>query len=58
MEVTVDAGEKFYVDISADNYKLLQINELSEVWITFPPEAGIALQGGLEEKKKKMLNTE
>ena len=45
MEITVDAGERFYVDISAENFKLLQINELSEVWITFPPEAGIALQG-------------
>jgi len=46
MEVTVDAGEKFYVDISSESYKLLNINELSEVWITFPAEAGIALQGG------------
>jgi molybdate/tungstate transport system ATP-binding protein len=45
MEVTVDAGEKFCVDITADEYKLLQIKELSEVWITFSPEAGIALQG-------------
>jgi molybdate/tungstate transport system ATP-binding protein len=45
MEITVDAGERFYVDLSAENLKLLQINELSEVWITFPPEAGIALQG-------------
>lgn len=45
MEVTVDAGEKFYIDISADNYKSLQISELSEVWLTFPAEAGIALQG-------------
>jgi len=45
MEITVDAGERFYVDISTENFKLLQINELSEVWITFPPEAGIALQG-------------
>ena len=45
MEVTVDAGERFFVDISAENYRLLQINELSEVWITFPPEACIALQG-------------
>jgi len=45
MEITVDAGERFYVDLSAENFKLLHINELSEVWITFPPEAGIALQG-------------
>ena len=45
MEVVIDAGERFYVDISSDDYKLLQIKELSEVWITFPAEAGIALQG-------------
>jgi len=45
MEVIVDAGEIFYVDISADKFKLLDINELSVVWITFPAEAGIALQG-------------
>jgi molybdate/tungstate transport system ATP-binding protein len=45
MEIIVDAGEKFYVDISADDFKLLQINELSDVWITFAPEAGIALEG-------------
>lgn len=45
MEITVDAGERFYVDISTENFKLLQINESSEVWITFPPEAGITLEG-------------
>jgi molybdate/tungstate transport system ATP-binding protein len=45
MEVTVDAGERFYIDISADDFKLLQINELSEVWITFSPEATVALEG-------------
>jgi ABC-type sugar transport system ATPase subunit len=46
MEITVDAGETFYVDISADTYKQQPLFELSEVWISFPPEAGIALQGG------------
>ena len=45
MEITVDAGETFYVDISADTYKQQPLFELSEVWISFPPEAGIALQG-------------
>jgi len=45
MEVTVDAGEKFYIDISAENYIQQKISELSVVWISFPPEAGIALQG-------------
>ena len=46
MEVTVDAGEMFYIDLPANDYKKLNINELSEVWIAFPREAGIALQGG------------
>lgn len=45
MEITVDAGETFYIDISSDNYKQQPLYELSEVWISFPPEAGIALQG-------------
>jgi molybdate/tungstate transport system ATP-binding protein len=45
IEVTVDAGETFYVDISADTFKELPLRELSEVWISFPPEAGIALEG-------------
>jgi len=45
MEVTVDAGETFYVDISADAYKQQPFCELEEVWISFPREAGIALQG-------------
>jgi ABC-type Fe3+/spermidine/putrescine transport system ATPase subunit len=47
MELMIDAGEKFYVDISANDFKMLKLNELSDVWITFPPEAGIALQGNL-----------
>ncbi|HNY13896.1 MAG TPA: ABC transporter ATP-binding protein [Bacteroidales bacterium] len=45
MEVMVDAGEIFYVDVPSDDYKLLQIKELSEVWITFPADAGIVLEG-------------
>ena len=45
VEITVDAGETFYVDISADTYKQQPLNELSEVWISFPVEAGIALRG-------------
>lgn len=45
MEITVDAGETFYVDISADTYKQQPFSELSEVWVSFPREAGIALQG-------------
>jgi molybdate/tungstate transport system ATP-binding protein len=47
MEITVDAGETFYVDISSDTYKQQPVNELSEVYISFPREAGIALQGNV-----------
>ena len=43
--ITVDAGETFYIDISGDTFKKQPVSELSEVWISFPPEAGIALQG-------------
>jgi molybdate/tungstate transport system ATP-binding protein len=45
MEITVDAGEIFYVDLPANDFKLLQINESSNVWLTFPKEAAIALPG-------------
>jgi len=45
MEITVDAGEIFYVDLSTDTYKQQPLKELSEVWISFSPEAGIALKG-------------
>ncbi len=45
MEITIDAGELFYVDISTENFNRQNLSENSEVWITFPPEALIALQG-------------
>jgi ABC-type sugar transport system ATPase subunit len=45
MEIAVDAGETFYVDISANTFKQHPLSELSEVWISFSPEAGIALPG-------------
>jgi ABC-type Fe3+/spermidine/putrescine transport system ATPase subunit len=47
MEITVDAGEIFYVDISVNEFRSLNISEKSEVWITFPAEAGVAIQGSL-----------
>ena len=46
VEITVDTGEIFYIDLSADTYKSHNLKELSEVWINFAPEAAIALQGG------------
>jgi molybdate/tungstate transport system ATP-binding protein len=45
MEVTIDAGEIFYVDLPVCDFKSLQIRESSNVWITFPKEAAIALPG-------------
>jgi molybdate/tungstate transport system ATP-binding protein len=45
MELTIDAGEVFYVDISADTFREHPVKESDEVWITFPDEAGIVLAG-------------
>jgi ABC-type Fe3+/spermidine/putrescine transport system ATPase subunit len=45
MEVTIDAGEFFYVDLPVCDFKSLQIRESSDVWVTFPKEAAIALPG-------------
>jgi molybdate/tungstate transport system ATP-binding protein len=45
MEITVDTGDLFYVDISFEAFKQQPVKELSKVWITFSDEAGIALQG-------------
>jgi ABC-type Fe3+/spermidine/putrescine transport system ATPase subunit len=47
VEITVDAGEIFYVDLSADTYKNHTLKELSEVWINFAPGSGIALPGNV-----------
>jgi len=41
----VDAGEIFYVDLTVNEFKLLHINELSNVWLTFSKEAPITLPG-------------
>jgi len=46
MEVEIEAGETFFVDISADTYKQHPVKELSEVWICFTREAGVVLEGG------------
>lgn len=45
IEVMVDAGEIFYVDIPVNEFKQLDFKEMSEAWLTFPADAGIALQG-------------
>jgi len=45
MEIAVDAGETFYVDVSADTFRQQPLMEFSEVWISFSAEAGIVLPG-------------
>jgi molybdate/tungstate transport system ATP-binding protein len=45
VEVTVDAGVTFYIDISSDTFKRHPLKEYSDVWISFRPDAGIILQG-------------
>ena len=47
MEVSVDTGVIFYIDISADTFRQNPFSEHSEVWISFPREACIVLH---EEK--------
>jgi ABC-type sugar transport system ATPase subunit len=45
MEVNVDAGERFYIDITADTFSSLSLKQKSEVWITIPSGSIVALQG-------------
>jgi ABC-type Fe3+/spermidine/putrescine transport system ATPase subunit len=46
MEISVDAGETFFIDISADTFRQQPLVEMSEVWISFSRDAGVALEGG------------
>jgi molybdate/tungstate transport system ATP-binding protein len=52
MELMVEAGELFYVDIPLNDFKELNITENSDVWISFSAEACVVLQGGLGEDKR------
>lgn len=45
MEIIVDAGEKFYIDVTNDNFSKQHLCEQSDVWIAFSSESLIALQG-------------
>ena len=45
MEILLDAGERFYIDITSNDFRSLNLREASEAWITFPRKAGIPLQG-------------
>jgi ABC-type sugar transport system ATPase subunit len=45
LEVMVEAGELFYVDVTAELFRKEPFTENSQVWVTFPPESVIALKG-------------
>jgi ABC-type sugar transport system ATPase subunit len=45
MEISIDAGETYFVDISADTFRKNPVQVSSDVWISFSPDACIALEG-------------
>lgn len=45
VEIAVDAGEIFYIDVSSDTFKQQHLTVSTEVWISFSAEAGVALEG-------------
>jgi molybdate/tungstate transport system ATP-binding protein len=45
MEITVDTGEIFYIDVTSDYFRQNSFCENSPVWIAFAPESCIALEG-------------
>jgi len=45
MEITVDAGLLFVADLSVSDYKKLKGREASQVWISFPGEAAVVIDG-------------
>ena len=45
MEVTIDAGDPFYVNTSASDMEKLKLAEQKEVWLSFPSNAIIVVNG-------------
>jgi ABC-type Fe3+/spermidine/putrescine transport system ATPase subunit len=45
IEVTIDAGDLFYVNVPASDIGKLDFVEGKEVWVSFPPEAIVVLSG-------------
>jgi ABC-type Fe3+/spermidine/putrescine transport system ATPase subunit len=45
MEITVDAGEMFFVSISPSVFESLRLKENDEVWLSFKSEAVVVLNG-------------
>jgi ABC-type Fe3+/spermidine/putrescine transport system ATPase subunit len=45
MEVTVDAGDLFYINMLSSEMGKLRLNEGNEVWLSFPPDAVVVTSG-------------
>ena len=45
MEITVEAGETFYIDVTRNEFRLMKLKELSETWITFSADSVKYLPG-------------
>ncbi len=45
VEITVDAGENFFIDVTRNEFRMLNIKESSEAWITFDPASPKFLSG-------------
>jgi ABC-type sugar transport system ATPase subunit len=45
MELTIDAGDLFYVKIHSSDMKKLRLTDRQEVWMSFPRDAVIILNG-------------
>lgn len=45
MEITVDAGMLFVASLSVSDFRKLRAREASQVWISFPREAAIVIDG-------------
>ncbi|HEX7493251.1 MAG TPA: hypothetical protein VF346_03450, partial [Bacteroidales bacterium] len=45
IEVTIDAGDLFFVNVHSSNIEELNLFEKKEVWISFPSKAIVLLSG-------------
>jgi molybdate/tungstate transport system ATP-binding protein len=45
VEIEADAGEIFFIDVAADAFRQYPFDLFKEIWISFPPEVCIALEG-------------
>ena len=45
MELTVEAGEIFYIDVNSRDFEKLGITEKDDIWISFRPDEIAIISG-------------